>query len=421
MVCKRMHSGDQLSQPAVGVYVGQGASHSWTWFADIFERAGYYSVSFLNEKDIADRALSGCDVFFISGGDTFAIAEGLGNSGAQEIKNFVANGGIYVGSCAGAYLPLKSSLSPLNRFNFVNARISNLTGNLPAPKKKAEKFCTAYGCRYVYHPVREEIIMTVKGPGNGKQRSIRAPLFGGPALLPSEDIEVLAEYAGLTKKTELLVDEDIARKTIIGHVAAARKKSGKGMFYILGPHFEHPDYPEANKFIFQIMFQGRKVVKAENYEQPAYKRFATDKNYLKFMSQISNARIVALALERTSYKWLIGKKVYDPEKIRVFLETIWQRAQIIKSSKGYKYISEHEMAVLMKYAEEITVSLRRLKKEAVSDRQGTKAAAALFVYLREATAKFLAIYFRLMRQGLTGNERGLQCTYTSKQPQHFIH
>ena len=37
------------ARPEVGVYVGRGASHSWTWFADIFDRAGYYDVSFLNE------------------------------------------------------------------------------------------------------------------------------------------------------------------------------------------------------------------------------------------------------------------------------------------------------------------------------------------------------------------------------------
>ncbi len=144
-------------QPEVGIYVGQGASHSWTWFADIFDREAYANVSFLDDDDIATGALSGVDVFFVSGGDTFAIAQGLGKSGADAIEKFVRSGGIYIGACAGAYLPLNSSLPPLNLFNFVATRIANLTKDLPEAVAKPEKFCTEYGCRYVYHPVRESV------------------------------------------------------------------------------------------------------------------------------------------------------------------------------------------------------------------------------------------------------------------------
>jgi len=37
------------------------------------------------------------------------------------------------------------------------------------------------------------------------------------------------------------------------------------------------------------------------------------KLYKKFLSELSNSRIIALSLERSSYKWLIGRKIYDPE------------------------------------------------------------------------------------------------------------
>ncbi len=143
------------NQPEIGIYVGQGASHSWTWFADLFDREEYHSVNFFDDHDIAADALSGVDVFFVSGGDTFAIAQALGKIGADAIEKFVLCGGIYIGACAGAYLPLNSSLPPLNQFNFVAARIANLTKDLPEAVTNPEKFCTEYGCRYVYHPVRE--------------------------------------------------------------------------------------------------------------------------------------------------------------------------------------------------------------------------------------------------------------------------
>jgi len=74
--------------PDIGIYVGAGTSHSWTWFADIFERNGIYSVRFLDEDDFTEDCLDHIDVLLVSGGDTFAIAEGLGRSGAEQLEQF---------------------------------------------------------------------------------------------------------------------------------------------------------------------------------------------------------------------------------------------------------------------------------------------------------------------------------------------
>jgi len=412
------------AHPAIGIYVGHGASHSWTWFADIFERRGYYNVSFLSESDIFNNALDLCDVFFVSGGDTFSIAQGLGKRGAERIERFVANGGMYLGSCAGAYLPLKSSLSPLNMFNFVHARITNLTKNLPEPKRGEEKFCTEYGCQYVFHPVREDVLVKLTGTKRDEDRRITAPLYGGPGILPSQDIDVLAVYDDFTDKTEFLVDENIARDTIIGYVAAAKKQYGKGTFYLFGPHFEHPDYEEANRYLLNIMLKrhenntgkaGDLFQKSTMCKNPAAKGL-----YRSFLSEISNARIVALALERTSYTWLIGKKVYDPEKIRVFIEAIWNRARRADMQKGCSSIAEENMTALLQFAGAINRDLRQLKRYAGTPQQADTSATELFGNLREATAMFLSLYFKIKRDCLTDDERRVTCTYTLKQPQCSI-
>ena len=119
-----------------------------------FLKPGKKPVVFLDEADIVSGRLDGIDVLFVSGGDTFAIAAALGQPGAQALERFIRAGGMYIGACAGAYLVLQSSLEPLHYFNFVQARIANLTSTLPPALQRPEKYCTAYGCRYVYHPVR---------------------------------------------------------------------------------------------------------------------------------------------------------------------------------------------------------------------------------------------------------------------------
>ena len=380
--------------PEVGIYVGEGASHSWTWFADIFDQRGIYSVRFFDEAAIADGALDAIDVLFISGGDTFAIAEGLGSTGAAQLEAFILQGGVYIGSCAGAYLPLKSSIYPLNQFNLVTSRITNLTKNLPAPKQMAEKFCTEYGCRYVFHPVREEVRVKIAGGFSCAGKEMRVPLYGGPAMTASDDIEVLAYYTGFTDKTEFLVDREVAEQTLIGNVAIARKRLGQGVIYLLGPHFEHPHYPSANSIIFEAMLDGY----AELRLQPDSAAFACDepgiankKLMRAFKSEISNGRIVALALERKPLQWLIGKKVYDPEKIRVFLEAVWSRISVIDR---VECMAEEEGYYLLHTAQSVTTMLKTLKNESDAGHAVTVAAEELFAKLKALAAAFLTLYFR---------------------------
>ncbi len=300
----------------------------------------------------------------------------MGKSGADAIEKFVRCGGIYIGACAGAYLPLNSSLPPLNQFNFVAARIANLTKDLPEAVAKPEKFCTEYGCRYVYHPVRESVRLRLTGWGRDGQY-VEAPLYGGPALMPSDDVEVLAEYAGFTDSTEFLIDREIAGRALLGTAAAIKKDYGSGAFYLFGPHFEHPDFHEANGLLFEI-FTGIKSGQDAARQQVRARQPVEKKQYRAFLSAVSNARIMALALERSSYSWLIGRKVYDPEKIRVFLETIWKRARQLEAPACLACIESSAIELLTSQAVEVAETIQKLRSDAQPAAQETALALSSF-------------------------------------------
>src|SRR3989338_1250708 len=68
-------SASPLHYPKIGIYIGNGSSHSWLWLVELFEKYGLYDISFLKGKDILRDELNNIDVFVVSGGDTFAIAE----------------------------------------------------------------------------------------------------------------------------------------------------------------------------------------------------------------------------------------------------------------------------------------------------------------------------------------------------------
>ncbi len=392
------NSAKQYPYPAIGIYNGHGASHSWLWFVEILDRMGFWDVQFVDEQHLKSGVLDSIDVLLVSGGDTFAIAESLDKTGAEQLKLFLERGGLYIGSCAGAYLPLQSSLSPLNLFNFASVKICNLTKTLPDPLALPEKFCTSYGCNYVFHPVREEVTITLDNrifPNH--PREFNAPLYGGPSFLSSNDAESLAHYTGFTDQTLFLIDKQLAFDTLIGKSAIVHKKIGKGDLYLLGPHLEHPHFSEANTLIADMIFQGNYERALKQTTSPSYKLTSFDyKNHplwRNIKSQVSNARIVSLALERNQVTWQIGYKVYDPAKIRLFLEMVWERFPAIE--KQSLTVDEEILLELKESFEAITHLIREIKVLTDNSTDSTEKAINLFEQIKGSCAGFLSIYFSI--------------------------
>lgn len=401
-------SAKKYPSPAIGIYNGHGASHSWLWFVEILDKMGFWNVQFVDEQHLISGVLDNIDVLLVSGGDTFAIAESLDKTGAEQLKSFLERGGLYIGSCAGAYLPLKSSLTPLNLFNFASVKICNLTKTLPEPLTLPEKFCTSYGCNYVFHPVREEVTITLENrvfPDH--PRELTAPLYGGPSFLSSNDAETLARYTGFTDKTLFLIDKQLASDTLMGNSAIVHKKIGKGDLYLLGPHLEHPHFSEANTLIADMIFQGNYETQSTQSSSPSYNLTACDyKNHplwRSIKSQVSNARIVSLALERNQVTWQIGYKVYEPSKIRLFLEMVWERFPAIE--KQCLTVDDDILLDLKESFQEITQRIREIKILTDNNTESTEKASQLFDHIKSSCAYFLSIYFTIQLGHLSTSQQ----------------
>ena len=387
-----------LAYPKIGIYTGMGASHSWLWFVELFDRMGLYEIAFLNEDKIQRDGLNGLDVMVMSGGDTFAMAEGLGVKGAHKLEDFIRKGGLYIGSCAGAYLPLNSSKKNLNLFNYVNVKITNLTKILPKAKRLPEKFCTPYGCSFIFHPVREEVKLITNGVMPFKDvGTVSAPLYGGPSMIASESAEVLAHYEGFTDKTMFLVDDDIAEDTIIGKAAAIKAKMGSGRFYLFGPHLEHPHFPPANKLMADAIYwdmRGTPLKKQDNEQKIIILKGEKAKRLIRDIKrELSNSRIVASGMEMMPITWLIGKKIYEPAKIRVFLEAMWARVKPLEKWEELR-IKNGEHEKILKLASDTTFLLRKIKKDVEKGSDTVNLAKEIFNNLKSMSVIFLDIYFR---------------------------
>jgi hypothetical protein len=92
-----------IERPArIALYAAGGAPYH---HAAVFARAGH-DVGFIYPIDILNGALSGFDGFVMPGGG-YKWMQGqiasLGEDGTAAVKQYVSEGGMYLGSCAGAY------------------------------------------------------------------------------------------------------------------------------------------------------------------------------------------------------------------------------------------------------------------------------------------------------------------------------
>ena len=93
------------AQVRIAIFEGTGAPDSGidNVCARVEGLAGA-SIDRLKPEQIAAGALQGYDVVVFSGGSGSAQAKSLGDQGRERVREFVRNGGGYVGICAGAYL-----------------------------------------------------------------------------------------------------------------------------------------------------------------------------------------------------------------------------------------------------------------------------------------------------------------------------
>jgi hypothetical protein len=393
----------------IGLYAGSGTSHSWLWFVDLFERAGFYDLVFLDEFCIRDNEIKALDVLVISGGDTFAVAKSLGKEGGRNIRRFVEQGGVYIGSCAGAYLPMNSSKKPLDWFNFVDVKITNLSKTLPPAEIKTCKFCTSYGCDFVFHPVREAVALkTTSFFDKDNCLEFTAPLYGGPGMEAADPSWVLAVYEGFTAKTSFLSSRKIAQKTLVKKGAVVRVPYQKGCFYLLGPHLEHPIFKQANQFIIDAIILEKGMVHGP-VRLKNKQAFSPPKNEIRgkpakelllcLRRELSNSRITASSLEFLPIKWLIGQKVYEPQKVRVYLESMWKRMRALEKNKVL-ILEPGLNDRITRTTRQITLELRRIKQQINANLDSLKTAIIIFDLLHVLSISFFDLYFATLVNGM---------------------
>lgn len=394
----------------IGIYAGEGASHSWTWFVTVLEGLGSGGYVFLEGSDLRRGGLEGLRAVLIGGGDVEGIAREIGEEGAARLESFVRAGGVYVGSCAGAYLVMREvDLPPYTPFALIDAGMANYLLDPPPPLQLPHKYQVAYGDGAVFHPAYGPVRVGMAEwsflAGLGE---ITAALYGGPVIVPGEGSERLADYRGLGPECLPLVGEPLLSEMMRGTCAAARQDCGEGRVYACGPHFECPYFPEGSRVLARILVEekiyrmsditgeantGSALPRRAGIPRPSPAAGAGPETLrlLKVIkSELSNSRIAARGLESLPVRWTLGTKVWEPEKVIYYTEFLWERVPRLEARVSDEDTAAglEELAGLAAVARE---GVRELKRSLDDGEDTTRQAEELFRRLRRLAIRFLEL------------------------------
>jgi hypothetical protein len=185
------------------------------------EETGFRCVR-VSPQEIRDGALKEADVLIVPGGSGSLQAKNLEESGREIVKDFVRNGGGYVGICAGSYLASSHYDWSLH---LINAQVFD-----------REHWARGTG----------DVVLKFTQPGKeafGKTQEEIGVYYGqGPLLVPDNKTDLPA-YEPLALYASEIAKKGAPTGVMIGTTALARATYGEGRVLCISCHPEKTGGP----------------------------------------------------------------------------------------------------------------------------------------------------------------------------------
>jgi len=188
-------------------------------------------------QDIRSGACEGFDVLVFSGGSGGGQANSLGEDGKERVVQFVENGGVYIGICAGAYLACSDG--PQYGLGLVNVRTKSSKWRRGKTDVVVE--ITPAGAE----------TFALDGPTEMPIRYANGPIWQPADNDELPEAEVLGWY-----RTEI-AENDTPEGIMVDSPALIRGPYGNGVAYAFSCHPEQTD--ESAEFVVRAILAARSL------------------------------------------------------------------------------------------------------------------------------------------------------------------
>ena len=174
----------------------------------MFEWMGY-TVTRVDADYINNEGINNFKIMCVPGGDMFQYSQDISSKGKENIKDFIRNGGGYIGICGGAYFASEKviwrgaqlPMTPLGIFS--GTAEGPINEIIPYPD---------------YGMCKVNIVDTTHPITQSEPDSAWTLYYWGPILLPNQNAEVtiLGRYDAVNQSTMVAFDYEQGRVFIIG-------------------------------------------------------------------------------------------------------------------------------------------------------------------------------------------------------------
>ena len=210
---------EPLPPPAkVGVFAGNGPrANGMTEYLRLVNDSPDLELTLLDADDIRSGALDGLDLLIVPGGDSRTEKRDLGPKGAGRIREFLRNGGGYIGSCAGCCLLMDEVMDPERGIGIIPYHRTGSKGGYLMPVKVNAKGAAALGVEAKSYTVR---------------------YHGGPVLEPSTNAIADANFE-IWGTYEQDFGKPGSKPEMVGRGAMVGGTCGKGRVFAFSVHPEN--------------------------------------------------------------------------------------------------------------------------------------------------------------------------------------
>ena len=145
-----------LPAPAkVGVFVGNGPrANGMAEYLRLVNDSPDLELVLLDANDIRSGGLDRVDLLVMPGGDSRTEKRDLGTKGAEQIREFLRNGGSYIGSCAGCCLLMDEMMDPERGIGIIPYHRTGSKGGYMMPVRVNAKGAAALGVEAKNYTIR---------------------------------------------------------------------------------------------------------------------------------------------------------------------------------------------------------------------------------------------------------------------------
>lgn len=168
-----------------------------------------YTVELVNADYINNKGLDDFLILCIPGGDMYQYVQDLSSRGRENIRNFIRDGGGYIGICGGAYFASEKVIWRGSQLPMTPLGI--FPGTAEGPMNEIVPYPNYTMCKVNVvdsaHPITQY-----------EPDSAWMLYYWGPALRPKEDVNVtiLGEYDSVNQPSMLAFDYGLGRVFLIG-------------------------------------------------------------------------------------------------------------------------------------------------------------------------------------------------------------